>query len=102
MSRLVPPPGDGMGDVIFKRGSHEANRKLGDLRLRVSYSSMWSRSVSLLSANEAISGCRSCWWVGAQSTVGSTKSDPRNWATESAAADKIFASRPGGRGVRQS
>jgi len=98
MSKLVPPPGDGMGDVICERGSHEANRESGDLRLRVSYSSMWSRSVSLLSANKAISGGHNCWSTGAQSTVGSTKSDPRNWATESAAADDIIALRPGGLG----
>ena len=96
MSKLVPPPRDGMGDVICECGSHKANGESGDLRLRVSYSSMWSRSVSLLSANKAISGGRSWWWAGAQSTVGSTKLDPRNWATESAAADKIFALRPGG------
>ena len=96
MTKLVPPPGDRMSDAICKRGSHEANREPGDLRLRVSYSSMWSHSVSLPSTNKAISGGRSYWWAGAQSTVGSTKLDPRNWATESAAADKIFASRPGG------
>ena len=93
---MLPPGDGGMGALICKHGNHEAKHESGNLRLRLSYSSMWSCSGSFCSENKAISGGRSCWCVGAQSTVGSSKSDPHNWAIERAVAETILSSRPGG------